>query len=95
MENFLRPFIGLSIPRLLKPFYRQYDYFSFKLAPLFCGRTYFISFSLWWAITTATTVGYGDISPTTNIGKFIAAFLMIGGVGPMVGHYDCHHCWLW
>ncbi len=36
---------------------------------------------LWWAITTATTVGYGDISPTTNIGKFIAAFLMIGGVG--------------
>ncbi|ABJ67397.1 ion channel [Pediococcus pentosaceus] len=37
--------------------------------------------ALWWAITTATTVGYGDISPTTNIGKFIAAFLMIGGVG--------------
>lgn len=37
--------------------------------------------ALWWAITTATTVGYGDISPATNIGKFIAAFLMIGGVG--------------
>ncbi|TLQ05777.1 potassium channel family protein [Pediococcus stilesii] len=37
--------------------------------------------ALWWAITTATTVGYGDISPATNVGKFIAAFLMIGGVG--------------
>ncbi len=37
--------------------------------------------ALWWAITTATTVGYGDISPATNVGKFIAAFLMIAGVG--------------
>lgn len=37
--------------------------------------------AIWWAITTASTVGYGDISPKTNIGKVIASFLMIGGVG--------------
>lgn len=36
---------------------------------------------LWWAIATATTVGYGDIYPHTLIGKFTAAFLMIGGIG--------------
>lgn len=40
-----------------------------------------LSNALWWAITTATTVGYGDISPHTAIGKIIASFLMIGGIG--------------
>lgn len=40
-----------------------------------------LSTSLWWAITTATTVGYGDISPQTAGGKLIAAFLMFGGIG--------------
>ena len=37
--------------------------------------------ALWWAFVTATTVGYGDISPTTTEGRFMAAFLMIIGVG--------------
>ncbi len=40
-----------------------------------------LSESLWWAITTATTVGYGDDSPHTAWGKLIAAVLMLGGVG--------------
>ena len=35
--------------------------------------------SLWWTIVTMTTVGYGDISPVTNIGQFIAAIIMIMG----------------
>ena len=33
--------------------------------------------SLWWAIATATTIGYGDISPHTVLGKFAAILLMI------------------
>ncbi|MCH5463019.1 two pore domain potassium channel family protein [Lactobacillus sp. LC28-10] len=40
-----------------------------------------LSQSLWWALTTATTVGYGDDSPRTAWGKLIASVLMIGGVG--------------
>lgn len=40
-----------------------------------------LSESLWWAITTATTVGYGDDSPHTAWGKLIATVLMLGGVG--------------
>ena len=35
--------------------------------------------SIYWSIVTLTTVGYGDISPGTNLGQFIAAIIMIMG----------------
>jgi len=35
--------------------------------------------SIYWAIVTLTTVGYGDISPTTPLGKFLASCVMIIG----------------
>ena len=35
---------------------------------------------LWWAITTVTTVGYGDRFPTTTEGRFLAVLLMIMGI---------------
>lgn len=38
---------------------------------------------LWWAITTVTTVGYGDRYPTTTEGRFIAVALMIMGISLM------------
>ena len=34
----------------------------------------------WWAITTITTVGYGDLSPVTPIGRIVAAALMMSGI---------------
>ncbi len=37
--------------------------------------------SIYWAIVTLTTVGYGDISPHTGIGQAIAAVIMIIGYG--------------
>lgn len=37
--------------------------------------------ALWWSITTATTVGYGDVSPTTGLGKAAAVLLMFLGIG--------------
>jgi voltage-gated potassium channel len=36
--------------------------------------------SLWWAITTVTTVGYGDTFPVTPAGRGIAALLMATGI---------------
>ena len=38
---------------------------------------------LWWAITTVTTVGYGDRYPTTTEGRLIAIALMIMGISLM------------
>jgi voltage-gated potassium channel len=36
--------------------------------------------AIWWAITTITTVGYGDMYPVTTTGRVIAGLLMIGGI---------------
>lgn len=36
--------------------------------------------ALWWAMTTVTTVGYGDLWPVTNLGRLVAVGLMIGGI---------------
>ena len=36
---------------------------------------------VWWAITTVTTVGYGDITPGTGAGRAIAVVVMLVGIG--------------
>jgi voltage-gated potassium channel len=37
--------------------------------------------SMYWAVVTMTTVGYGDIAPRTAVGQLLAALLMILGYG--------------
>ncbi len=37
--------------------------------------------ALWWAIVTATTVGYGDITPQTGLARLFATVLMLMGIG--------------
>lgn len=37
--------------------------------------------SIWWSFVTATTVGYGDVSPSTLPGRIVAVILMITGIG--------------
>ena len=37
--------------------------------------------SIWWAVATLTTIGYGDIYPVTGIGKLIASSLAFVGIG--------------
>lgn len=37
--------------------------------------------SMWWAVVTLTTVGYGDVTPITSLGRFLGALITILGVG--------------
>ena len=39
--------------------------------------------SVYWAITTMTTVGFGDIAPKTGLGRFIASVMMLIGWGTL------------
>ena len=36
--------------------------------------------ALWWAVTTVTTVGYGDYVPESTAGRFVASGLMLIGL---------------
>lgn len=37
--------------------------------------------AMWWSIITLTTVGYGDVSPITPLGKILAALVALSGIG--------------
>jgi voltage-gated potassium channel len=37
--------------------------------------------AVWWAVVTIATVGYGDYYPVTSVGRIMAIFMMISGVG--------------
>ena len=49
-----------------------------------------IPVSMYWAIVTLTTVGYGDIAPVTVTGRLLASVLMILGYG-IIRRADGHH----
>lgn len=38
-----------------------------------------LSDGLWWSIQTLTTVGYGDVVPVTDLGRFLGVFMQIIG----------------
>lgn len=37
--------------------------------------------AMWWAVTTLTTVGYGDVTPVTAAGKFFGGIISVVGIG--------------
>jgi voltage-gated potassium channel len=39
-----------------------------------------IGLGIWWAVSTFTTVGYGDVVPTTTVGRVVAGIVMVFGI---------------
>jgi len=37
--------------------------------------------AMWWGLSTLTTIGYGDVVPVTNLGRFVGGIVMIMGLG--------------
>jgi voltage-gated potassium channel len=44
------------------------------------GRVHSFGDALWWSAATITTVGYGDISPITFVGRAVGVFTMVVGI---------------
>jgi voltage-gated potassium channel len=74
------------VRRLIRPInrYREVALISLAIAIVLIGAGLFsltqhISYgvALYWAITTATTVGYGDVTPHNSAGRVIAAGVML------------------
>ena len=55
-------------------------YFAEHLHPVNKDRFTSIPATLWWAIVTLTTTGYGDMYPITTIGKILTGVIMVSGV---------------
>ena len=52
---------------------------SFSIILLENGDLTDVGNAIWWTIVTMTTVGYGDISPNTELGQALASLAMIVG----------------
>lgn len=51
--------------------------------------------SVWWTCETLTTVGYGDVTPVTAAGRWIAAFLMLMGLALLGAVTGSFSSWLY
>lgn len=90
--KFLR--LGALSARFAKRSSRFLDTNGFKFVLIICAVAVLVSAvamtsfehmkfqdALWWSFVTATTVGYGDLSPVSGAGRIVACLLMLTGIG--------------
>jgi voltage-gated potassium channel len=74
---------GLETGRILPPliFVMVMLDFAFALVMWLVDRKDYSTYweAVWFATQTITTVGYGDVAPTTGLGRFFASILMLTG----------------
>jgi voltage-gated potassium channel len=82
ISNLLASFFRLHVViRLLIIIMGVLTFFG-SLAHVVEPRTFPTLFDgLWWAIVTTSTVGYGDLVPTTPLGRILAVLLILAGAG--------------
>jgi voltage-gated potassium channel len=80
--------LGVQVRRMFTPTGVRYAAFLALLTVLGGGAAYSamedkptIWSGLYWAVTTITTVGYGDVSPATDGGRVLAVAVMLIGIG--------------
>jgi voltage-gated potassium channel len=44
------------------------------------GNIHSLGEAIWWSVVTITTVGYGDVVPTTVLGRIVGVFVMLSGI---------------
>jgi voltage-gated potassium channel len=79
-----------KIRRIMVRVFAEMRWYSIVLALFFYGVTSWILLSLagetaltqstdfiYWLVVTGSTVGYGDLSPTTSLGKYLVSFYVI------------------
>ncbi len=79
MKNLKKFNISLATAYIL--FYNLFLLLASEMMTLLEPKNYKTFFDgLWWAIVTATTVGYGDMVPHSETGKLLAVVIIMGGV---------------
>jgi voltage-gated potassium channel len=67
-----------------------FHYFEFGVNPAVKG----FGDSVWWALMTVTTVGYGDVYPHTTPGRVVAVILLIAGIGTFATYAGAVAAWM-
>ena len=91
-SNDLKSIVYISLVTILITILGSLGFYAFEFGHNNGVKTMFDS--IWWAVVTMTSVGYGDIYPVTTGGRIVAIFLMFFGVlliGLIAGSVSRHY----
>jgi voltage-gated potassium channel len=91
-SNDLKSILYISLVTVFTTILGSFAFYTFEFGHNSGIQTIFDS--IWWAVVTMTSLGYGDIYPVTTGGRIVAIFLMFFGVlliGLIAGSFSRHY----